>query len=205
MKEISTFRQDSVDLALNGYVKNKLTAVPNVIEVPVPTIPEIDWRVHDAAGRLALKITGPQEIKTQIAKGIKPEAARERALVTSSGSASRQVLTGGRTAVLTAVQADPRAVGWARVGDGSPCSFCAMLIGRGPTYKTEQSAGFKAHDHCGCVPSPIFSRNAAWPAGSRAIRAFYDRATAEFSGTDKIRAFRRAWEARQRQEVEQVA
>lgn len=196
--EISAFREASFNLALRGYADNRVVAAPKALTKPIPTIPEVDWRRYDVAGRLALKITGPQEIKTQIAKGVTPEAARTRALVTSAGSASRQVLTGGRTAVLTAVEADSEAVGWARIGDGAPCSFCAMLIGRGPAYKTEGSAGFQAHDHCACVPVAVFSKAAAWPAGSREIRAFYDKATAEFSGTDKIRAFRRAWEASRR-------
>lgn len=207
MREISDFREASFNLGLRGYAETRLTAAPKALTTPIPQIPEVDWRQHDVAGRLALKITGPQEIKTQIAKGVTPEAARDRALVTSSGSATRQILAGGRTAVLTAVETDPAASGWARVGDAAPCSFCAMLIGRGPAYKTEQSAGFQAHDHCACVPVAVFSKTAAWPAGSREIRAFYDEATAEFSGTDKIRAFRRAWEASQRgaRKVERVA
>lgn len=203
--QISSFRTASSNLAVKGYLESRLLAAPKALEVPVPDLPAINWQPYDTTALISLKITGPQEIKTQIAKGAKPEAARDRALVTSAGSASRQVLTGDRVTTLTAVQADSEAAGWARIGDGDPCAFCALLISRGPAYKTEGSAGFRAHDHCACVPVAVFSKSAAWPGNARAIRAFYDEHTSEFSGQERRKAFRRAWESRPAPAEEQVA
>lgn len=40
-------------------------------------------------------------------------------------------------------------LGYARVLAGEVnCAFCAMLASRGAVYKTEQTAGFEAHDNC---------------------------------------------------------
>ena len=50
---------------------------------------------------------------------------------------------------------DRAAKGWMRVGDGSSCEFCSMLLGRGAVY-TEATADFASHDHCGCTAAPAF-------------------------------------------------
>jgi hypothetical protein len=98
----------------------------------------------------------------------------DRALVRTSGSASRQVLLGDRVTTLTAVDADTQAVGWARISDGDPCAFCWMLVSRGPVYKSEATANFQAHDHCGCKPVPVFSKTAPWPGRAREYRRIYN-------------------------------
>ena len=41
---------------------------------------------------------------------------------------------------------------WRRVTDGNPCAFCAMLAGRGPVYRSRETAGLgrRFHERCGC-------------------------------------------------------
>ena len=162
--------------------------------------PRIDWSEWDKAAERSLSVTGPGELKRQASRGIGEGQARRVALVTSSGAATRHVLTGARETTLTLVQNDQRALGWARVTDSDPCSFCAMLASRGPAYKTETSASFKAHDQCACVPVAVYSRAAAWPGDARAYQRLWYEATKGTSGKDSINAFRRAYEAQRREQ-----
>ena len=89
--------------------------------------------------------------------------------------ADRAVKQAGRDLVVNSASAAGSR--WRRVSDGSPCAFCAMLVGRGPVYGSAASAagvvgrgrasktrgsqalGSRFHDHCGCtveeVPSGV--------------------------------------------------
>ncbi|WP_424936678.1 MULTISPECIES: hypothetical protein [Bacteria] len=103
------------------------------------------------------------------------------------GSAKRQVLNAGRNRLTRLARAHKRIRGWARVSDGNPCAFCAMLVSRGPVY-SEDTVSFRAHDRCGCSvrlvtydepdggwsPEARFYRE-AWDADKRAtMRAWYE-------------------------------
>jgi hypothetical protein len=70
------------------------------------------------------------------------------------GGAQRRIANFSRLTVMGSSIADPAARGWERVGSGSSCEFCQMLLGRGAVY-TEASADFEAHDHddCGAAPA----------------------------------------------------
>lgn len=72
-----------------------------------------------------------------------------------AGGTQRRIVNFSRLTVSRSSIADPSARGWRRVGDGSSCSFCSMLLGRGAVY-TEASADFAAHDHCGCSAEPAW-------------------------------------------------
>jgi hypothetical protein len=72
------------------------------------------------------------------------------------GGAQRRVSNFSRLTVTTSSVADPGARGWRRVGDGSSCDFCSMLLGRGAVY-TEATADFASHDHCHCQAEPEFA------------------------------------------------
>jgi hypothetical protein len=110
------------------------------------------------------------------------------ALSTTLGTASRIALDGGRSTVLNTVQHDPVAVGWYRVTDGQPCAFCALLAARGVVYKKD-TAGFQAHNDCGCSGAPAFSHGQQLPEISRVAAQVY---TERGSG-DALAAFRKAW------------
>lgn len=112
-----------------------------------------------------------------------------------SGETSRQVLNRGRDTLVGSVAADPQALGWARVTDSNPCSFCRMLGGRGPVY-SQQRGGFSAHGHCGCSLEPVYSQDQPWPGRSQEFHDEWHEVTAGRSGADARLAYRQHVEGR---------
>lgn len=161
--------------------------------------PRIDWGEFDKAVERSLLVTGPSEVKRRTANREPEASAMDNAFVSAAGAASRHVLTGSRETMLTLVQADEVALGWARVTDGDPCAFCAMLASRGPVYKSAATAGFKAHDNCACSAEAVFARTAAWPGDARDYQRLWYASTRGYSGKDAINAFRREYEAQRRE------
>lgn len=78
-------------------------------------------------------------------------------LIRTIGTLGKLVLGGGRNTITGTVKADKQALGWMRATAGSPCTFCRMLASQGAVYKSERSASFEAHGHCGCTPEPLYS------------------------------------------------
>lgn len=119
------------------------------------------------------------------------------ALTTTLGTAARIAQDGGRTTIVDTATADPVAVGWYRVTDGAPCSFCALLAsrpvigGRGSVYHSQTTAGFQAHNHCGCTAAPMFSRDDPLPSVNEAAARIYR----QRGSGDALAAFRKAWDA----------
>lgn len=70
------------------------------------------------------------------------------------GGVQRRIADHVRYTVTGNSVADPRAVGWQRMGAGA-CPFCLMLISRGAVY-SEATADFASHDNCHCQAVPIF-------------------------------------------------
>lgn len=173
----------------------------------IDNVVSVDWAGADRAAERSLLVTGPGELKKQVKRGVLREQALEKAKAKVFAAAARQVLNGGRDVTQDMVDADEAALGWVRVTDGDPCAFCALLSSRGPVYKTEGTASFSAHDDCACIAKPVFSRKAPWPGRAREFRALYDeKVFGKFGGTtpgfkmpDGVRAFRRFYEAEQRE------
>lgn len=69
------------------------------------------------------------------------------------GGMQRRISNFSRTTVSGSSIADPKSVGWKRIGVGA-CEFCRMLIERDVTY-TEATADFASHDHCNCQAYPL--------------------------------------------------
>lgn len=144
----------------------------------------------------SLTVTGPVAIKTATRAGSTPEQAADKALVQTLGAAVRLVQQGSRDTITGTVQRDALALGFARVTDGKPCAFCAMLASRGAAYKSRGTADFKPHDRCGCQPEPVYSAtDYTTPGRAAEFAALWSDATAGQSGKDAINAFRRAYEA----------
>jgi hypothetical protein len=112
-----------------------------------------------------------------------------------SGEVSRQVLNQGRDTLIGSVAADPKALGWARVTDSKPCSFCRMLAGRGPVYRSK-GGGFKAHGHCGCSAEPVFSDDQPWPGRAQEFHDEWHEVVGDRSGADARLAYRQHVEGR---------
>lgn len=138
-----------------------------------------------------LTATGPARVKAATGRGLTIAQADRLGFTGAAGAAQRLVLDAGRTTITTAIDADPQALGYARVASGDGCSFCLMLASRGPVYG-EASADFEAHDRCSCGAEPVYSEDAPWPPGSREARDRWNEATQGLSGTDALNAFRRS-------------
>ena len=86
----------------------------------------------------------------------KPEPDFDAALALVSGGLQRIIANADRETIMGSSVADPRALGWQRVGAGEcKTGFCDMLIGRGAVY-TEATADFASHDNCKCSAVPAF-------------------------------------------------
>lgn len=124
-------------------------------------------------------------------------AARRKALDAAAGAMVRHIGNGSRETLLRTLETDRHALGWARVTDGRPCFWCAMLASRGPRYKSEARAGAGAHwhDRCGCVPELVYSDSYTWPGRAEEYEDLWSRTTGHVGGKEKVRAFRRAYDA----------
>jgi hypothetical protein len=105
----------------------------------------------------------------RLAVGDDPSAILAAAKLGMLGAAKRQILSGGRTHLIRLSERDPNVRGWARVSDGAPCAFCAMLVSRGPVYSAG-TVGFRAHDRCGCSVRvvPMNDPTKGWGLDARA-------------------------------------
>lgn len=88
--------------------------------------------------------------------GMSADVAAQQGLVRVAGALTKQVLAGGRMTIIGSARVDTAALGWQRVTSGDPCTFCRSLAARGPVYKSEKSADFHPHDHCGCTPEIVY-------------------------------------------------
>lgn len=86
------------------------------------------------------------------------EAQTSAVLPLLSGGLQRTIADLHRLTIVNSSVADPQASGWSRVGVGSNCGFCQMLIARGAVH-TEASVTFRSHDHCNCAASPVWAKN----------------------------------------------
>lgn len=131
---------------------------------PIPL--ELATTIDPAQVATSLLVTGPISIKKATATGSALAAAVDTAEANAVRASMRHVLNGGRATIIDTVAADRQALGWARATSGRPCSFCALLAGRGPVYKGQETADFHAHDGCSCSTQPVYRPGAPWPAGS---------------------------------------
>lgn len=142
---------------------------------------------------VVLRATGLAGTVRALRAGKTMRQALASGLVQASGATSRLVMAGGQDRVRAFVEADPLAKGWVRVTSGSPCAFCAMLASRGPTYRSERTARFQAHDHCSCAAAPFYGGQQ--PLLNLRFRELWRQEGAPHSGAAALRAFRRAYDA----------
>jgi hypothetical protein len=112
--------------------------------------------INEAQLTTSLYVTGKVGHANALNAGQSIADARKSSFVRVSGAVTRHVLEGGRDTILQSVADDKQALGWARVTDGDPCYFCLTLASRGAVYKSEETASFEAHDHCGCSAMPVW-------------------------------------------------
>ncbi|QIG58483.1 head maturation protease [Arthrobacter phage DrSierra] len=139
----------------------------------VPALATPDMDIFKATQ--ALLMTGPVAIKKQLSSGVGLIAAMDAAKAQTLRVGKRLVLEAPRKHLIELSSKDKDALGWARVSDGQPCHFCAMLVSRGPVY-SEETSRFRAHNGCGCSVRPFFKGEAdgGWSPDALALRRLWD-------------------------------
>ncbi|MDP3984321.1 MAG: hypothetical protein Q8Q52_04850 [Acidimicrobiia bacterium] len=183
----------SADVA-GGYFQNFRRAEG----VEGEAITRLAGLIDQASVIAGMTATGRNAVRDALRTGRSGEDARTASLVRTSGVVTREVLRGGRGTLLRSVAEDRQALGWARVTDGDPCPFCALLASRGPVYKAD-TVNFEAHGDCGCTAEPAY-RDSEWPGRAREFKALYGQAVSEAraagelergTSNDLLNAFRR--------------
>lgn len=131
------------------------------------------------------------------------EAAHQQAGARQAAAAQRIASNGARSELWTNTSKDRRALGYIRLSrSGTPCGWCAMLISRGPVYKSEQSGGGdgyddgdKYHDNCNCYAVPVFTK-LDWETNplyalNREYAEMWPKVTRGLSGEAPLTAWRR--------------
>jgi hypothetical protein len=131
--------------------------------------------------------------------GLRDEAHRQ-AGAQQAAAAERVAMNGGRSTVWNHMQRDRRAIGYIRLSrTGTPCGWCAMLISRGPVYRSRNSAEFadgdKYHDNCHCYAEPVFTREQYNGSSTYELNRRYEelwpKVTRGLSGKAAVTAWRR--------------
>lgn len=132
----------------------------------------VDMYRTAAIGRPAAKLAMPEmdtAIAVRILHSVSPADRFTQSFSAALAETRKLAMRGGRDMVASAAVRDRKAVGWRRVTDGDPCTFCAMLVGRGAVYKSANTAGryanrrfkgpgeYKFHNHCGCGIEILYS------------------------------------------------
>lgn len=188
---VAANRRTSATLAAN-YLNTFRTLETGKLTAVSPALADA---IDPKAVTTSMTVTGPASIRAGLARGGRFAQVMEIAEAASARAAMRHVLNGGRETIEATVRADRTALGYARATSGKPCHFCAMLASRGPVYRSEESAGFQAHDGCSCSLEPVYRRDADWPAGARRYQELWQETTRGLSGDEARNAFRQALKA----------
>lgn len=135
------------------------------------------------------------------------QQAQDQAGAQQAASAVLGAQNGARSELWTYIENDKAVVGYVRLSrTGTPCGWCAMLISRGPVYRSEKAATFKGgaatfddgdkyHPNCQCYALPIFSSedfdSSSLFALNRQYAEEWPRVTRGLSGKQAVSAWRR--------------
>jgi len=189
---LEVLRQEFAELAgVEGDLEYVDEVVEELADGPVPIQDDLDRilveeieglrreeerleREAEVEAEIVLQALGPDKLQSKLDDEIAELKAREadaqreeahrQAGLRQAAAAERLVLNGAREHIDTTVDRDPRAIGYVRLSrTGTPCGWCAMLISRGPVYKSKQSAEYSEgkayHDNDKCYSMPVFSRD----------------------------------------------
>lgn len=172
---LASTRQEFRNLAREVYEAERGAALPGADPIPMPALREFTRERLEQALQKNLPEIG--------------EYVTEHHATTLSHALEQQARDGDRDQLVAYVHADHEAVGWARIDPQPPtCSFCTMLISRGPVYKTAKTAGKRNayHRGCTCVAVPIWDAEAEW-AGKDTYREANELYTAARGDQAKFR------------------
>lgn len=164
---------DAVDPAGPDPIRRPVVPDNSDGDVPVTKLSGLDKLISELDEQQEEDIEdslrkGPRSLSKKLAKLEKitvpddPEVDEAHGTAGSVGAAhaARILRNESRLLIHEVVKKDEKALGFARVSTtGTPCGFCAMLISRGPIYKSRRSAGdgyngseYHANDNCIAVP-----------------------------------------------------
>lgn len=148
----------------NLYTENtkeylKAFRIAEMIPGTAPRLPSWQFNSNRAAGSAIA--TGFNMLKEAVVSlGVRsvyelPLETQRKAMSNAENWAVREIFRNSRNTIVSYSKSDSRAVGYARVTDGDPCKFCAMLATRGPIY-AQDTVGFASHSKCGCSGEPVY-------------------------------------------------
>lgn len=138
------------------------------------------------------------------------QKAHDAAGALQAAHVERIAINGAREEIETLTVRDKRCIGYVRLSrTGTPCGWCAMLISRGPVYKSDRSGGDPKygegnlyHPNCHCFAEPIYSEQefetSDLYALNRQYRDEWPRVTDGYSGKAAISEWRKYIKAKQR-------
>jgi hypothetical protein len=156
----------------------------------------------------ALKQIDPTDPASEVDE--KRQAASDQAGARQAAAAARIAMNGARHELSDLTNRDRKAIGYIRLSrTGTPCGWCAMLISRGPVYKTQRSAevvryteGDQYHDNCNCYAEPVFSDEEYETSDLYRLNREYEeqwpKVTRGLSGKSAVSAWRRFIRTQQR-------
>ncbi|KWT60619.1 hypothetical protein ADL21_18310 [Streptomyces albus subsp. albus] len=230
-----------------GALREEWAAQTGAVRMPEPddgqaiVLEGFDWpeepaESHDRAAVASLASQGPARVREAVQRAQEaPVEARGRlddagflqeleestqaAGRTAAMAADREALRAGRDLIDRASRQDRRVVGWARVTDGNPCAFCAMLASRGAIYTSRATAAgggrrkpagspdgrrranrrppvaledlTRYHNGCHCQTVPVYSRNDFMTPQARDYDRQWQEVTRGTTGAEARRAWRR--------------
>lgn len=171
-------RIQSIDDALKGFKKVIGDAGITDLERKIKTLKR---RYGEDPDRLLAEITNEFLVNRDKLAGV----------IDKSG------IDSGRELIDATVAKDKRARAVARGTRGSPCHFCAMLASRGFVYASERMALAGWHPNCHCYAIVRWSDDSVLPERNEYYAAMWNKVTADYTGQDKAKAWRR-WITAQR-------
>ncbi|MFI9237815.1 hypothetical protein [Streptomyces sp. NPDC053079] len=192
----------SAELAAEYYADaRKAAGVPGAFDVPVAGPPPIG---QITASRRAVRASASRRPSGDADDG---KAAQQWEAVQAERDlvrVQRLAAQAGRRTIEKAARADPQAVGWRRVTTAGCCAFCALLAVNGLVYTDQRTAarredGEPYHDRCHCHAEPAFRGVKPQPQPQvDAWEELYYEASHGVYGSEKLTAFRRAFDAKHR-------
>jgi len=149
-----------------------------------------------------LDATGPQALKRQVKQGASQYGAYQQVRTQIAAEARKMIMAGGRSLLRATGDRDTRAIGYRRVAQGQCCTFCAMLVSRGPAYTSEAKAlakgnGDPYHLHCHCTVEIIYGDWEPTEQEQQWADAYYDAAEAAQAAKQPRTAGNILWRMRQ--------
>jgi hypothetical protein len=197
---VKTASAQSTALARAFYQNVRSIELPGVPRASLDVAPIVDEQVITA-----LVAGGFQRLSESLKAGHTLDEALLSGKTGAQGAAMRSLMAPGRGMIQDAHTQDQGVIGYYRVTEQGCCYFCAMLASRGAVYARQSfdqsdprfigPGEVKVHDSCRCAYAPFFRDAPELPDLTLELSDFWKATTGDYSGWDKAKAFRRAYEA----------